>query len=121
MMFRSMWTELDRIFISEEAKVIFSLVAFFLGSTPFQTPAVYSLLNYTELEHDGYWNVRGGMYKIVEEMLKLLHQRGVEIHYQTEIRSVESHQGKISAFVDQNGKRWTADLYISNKIGRAHV
>lgn len=119
MMFRSMWTELDRIFISEEAKVIFSLVAFFLGSTPFQTPAVYSLLNYTELEHDGYWNVRGGMYKIVEEMLKLLHQRGVEIHYQTEIRSVESSQGKISAFVDQNGKRWTADLYISNSDAAA--
>lgn len=38
MMFRSMWKELDGIFVSEEAKVIFSLVAFFLGSTPFQTP-----------------------------------------------------------------------------------
>ncbi|MFN8166272.1 MAG: NAD(P)-binding protein [Bacteroidia bacterium] len=57
-MFRSMWTELDRTFDSNEAKVIFSLVAFFLGDTPFKTPAVYSLLNYTELEHDGYWNVK---------------------------------------------------------------
>ncbi len=48
-MFRSMWRELEKNFDSEEVKVIFSLVAFFLGSTPFQTPAVYSLLNYTEL------------------------------------------------------------------------
>ena len=31
-MFRSMWTELSNTFQSEEARVIFSLVAFFLGS-----------------------------------------------------------------------------------------
>lgn len=114
MMFRSMWKELDGIFSSEEAKVIFSLVAFFLGSTPFQTPAVYSLLNYTELEHDGYWNVKGGMYKIVEELLKLLEARGVKIHYNTEISSISSNNGKIDAFIDTNGKRWTADLYVCN-------
>jgi phytoene desaturase len=69
---RSMWTELERHFDSEHVKVIFSLVAFFLGSTPFDTPAVYSLLNYTELKHDGYWNIKGGMYKIVEEIQKIL-------------------------------------------------
>jgi phytoene desaturase len=119
MMFRSMWKELDGIFSSEEAKVIFSLVAFFLGSTPFQTPAVYSLLNYTELEHDGYWNVKGGMYKIVEELVKLLEARGVKIHYNTEISSVSSHNGKIDAFVDTNGKRWTADLYVCNSDAAA--
>ena len=51
---RTVWNELDRYFKSYEVKVIFSLVAFFLGSTPFDTPAVYSILSYTELKHDGY-------------------------------------------------------------------
>ena len=51
-----------------------SLVAFFPGSTPFDTPAVYSLLNYTELEHDGYWNVKGGMYRITETLVRLLEE-----------------------------------------------
>jgi phytoene desaturase len=69
-LFKSMWSELENHFDAEEVKVIFSLVAFFLGSTPFDTPAVYSLLNYTELQHDGYWNVKGGMYKITEEIVK---------------------------------------------------
>ncbi len=113
-MFRSMWTELGNNFDSEEVKIIFSLVAFFLGSTPFHTPAVYSLLNYTELEHDGYWNVKGGMYTIVEEILKLLEKRNVKIHFNTEIKSVETAEGKVSAFVDQSGKRWTADLFVTN-------
>jgi len=60
-LFRTFWEELERHFDSEEVKIIFSLVAFFLGATPFNTPSVYNLLNYTELEHDGYWNVKGGM------------------------------------------------------------
>ena len=60
-LFRTMWQELDKSFSSEEVKIIFSLVAFFLGSTPFQTPSIYSLLSYTEMRHNGYWNVKGGL------------------------------------------------------------
>lgn len=113
-MFRSMWTELEKNFDSQEVKVIFSLVAFFLGSTPFQTPAVYSLLNYTELIHDGYWNVQGGMYKIVEKIKEILDTRGVKFHFNTEIKSIETDGNKISGFVDQTGKKWTADIYVVN-------
>ena len=113
-MVRSMWQELEKNFDSQEVKVIFSLVSFFLGSTPFETPAVYSLLNYTELKHDGYWNVQGGMYKIVEEIKKILDSRGVKFHFNTEIKSVETDGKNITAFIDQNNKKWSSDIYISN-------
>lgn len=118
-MFRPMWKELDRYFDSHEVKVIFSLVAFFLGATPFETPAVYKLLNYTELRHDGYWNVKGGMYTITEVMVKELEKRGVRIHYNTEITGVLSGRKGIEAFTDQHGKQWTADIYISNSDAAA--
>jgi len=113
-MFRSMWAELERNFETEDVKVIFSLVSFFLGATPFDTPAVYSLLNYTELKHDGYWNVEGGMYKIVEGILPILHSRGVKFHYQTEIKTVRHQYGKMHTAVDQNGKEWNADIFVCN-------
>lgn len=113
-LFRSMWSELEKHYQTEEVKVIFSLVAFFLGATPFDTPAVYSLLNYTELEHDGYWNVQGGMYKITEEIVNLLQKSGVNITYNTEIVGYEELNGKISGFVDSSGKKWVADVYVSN-------
>jgi len=114
LLFRSMWTELERNFDSEHVKIIFSLVAFFLGATPYDTPAVYSLLNYTELKHNGYWNIRGGMYRIVEEMTSLLKARGVEIQFNTEIKEVLQSGGKVTAVVDQHGRQWTADTYICN-------
>ncbi|MCS7074571.1 MAG: FAD-dependent oxidoreductase, partial [Bacteroidia bacterium] len=109
-LFKTMWANLESLFEHEETKVIFSLVAFFLGSTPFETPAVYSLLNYTELKHDGYWSVRGGMYSIVEAIVALLRKRQVEFIYQTEIVQVK-HQGKkVISVLDKNGKEWTSDI-----------
>lgn len=113
-MFRSMWAELEKNFESQEVKVIFSLVSFFLGSTPFQTPAVYSLLNYTELIHDGYWNVQGGMYTIVEKITHILQSRGVKFHFNTEISSIETAENKITGFTDLKGKKWISDIYVVN-------
>jgi phytoene desaturase len=113
-MFYSMWREMERNFESFEVKVIFSLVGFFLGSTPFDTPSVYTLLNYTELVHDGYYNVKGGMYQIVEGILHELNKMGVKIHYHTEINGFTSENGKITSFTDTSGKEWKADRYVVN-------
>ena len=113
-MFYSMWTEMERNFQSFEVKVIFSLVGFFLGATPFDTPAVYTLLNYTELVHDGYYNVKGGMYKIVEGILSELEKRGVQIHYNTEIIGFSEEAGKVISFTDHNGNIWKADQFVVN-------
>lgn len=113
-MFRSMWSELEKTFDSQEAKVIFSLVAFFLGDTPFKTPAVYSLLNYTELQHDGYWNVKGGMYDIVQQLMKLLTERGVTFHFNSEITEVIKENGIVTKMKDKNGKEYEADIFVSN-------
>ncbi|MCY7410423.1 MAG: phytoene desaturase [Chitinophagales bacterium] len=113
-MFTNMWQRLSKNFDSEEVKIIFSLVAFFLGATPYQTPAVYSLMNYMELEHDGYWNVEGGMYKITESIVNLLTDRGVKFHFNTEIISRLEVNGELNGFVDDKGKEWKADIYVVN-------
>ena len=113
-MWRSVWGELDRHFDSREVKEIFSLVAFFLGATPFDTPAIYTLLSYTELVHDGYHNVEGGMYKIVEGLTDEMKKKNIKIHYNTEIVDFYEEKGHLKFFTDQNGKEWTADIYVVN-------
>lgn len=114
MLFRTMWEELNKHFESEQVKIIFSLVAFFLGATPFNTPAVYSLLNYTELKHDGYWNVKGGMYQIVDVMMEELSKRGVQFKFNTEVTEVLSSNGAVTGIRDSDGALWQADVYVVN-------
>lgn len=113
-LFRSVWKELGRYFSSEEVKQIFSLVAFFLGATPYDTPAVYTLLTYTELVHDGYHNVRGGMYKIVEGLIPEMEKRGIRVHYNIEITGYQKSDGSLSALTDQHGNEWKSDIYLIN-------
>jgi phytoene desaturase len=113
-MVRNVWDELGRYFSSREVKEILSLVAFFLGDTPFKTPAVYTLLSYTELEHDGYHNVKGGMYKIVEGLLAELAKKGVTIHYNTEITGFTGNGDKMDSLIDSKGNHFKADTYVIN-------
>lgn len=111
---RSVWGEMSRYFTSYEVRVIFSLVSFFLGATPFDTPAVYTLLSYTEMVHDGYHNVEGGMYRIVEGLVREAEKAGIRIHYNVTITGFEADGRRNRAFTDSAGKRWEADIFVVN-------
>lgn len=118
-LFKSFWKEVKKNFSSKEARQIISLVAFFLGRTPFDTMAIYTLLSYTEFQHDGYFNVEGGMYKIVEGLVDELRKENVEIVYNTEIVDFGSPGDKLQSLVDQNGKKWQADIFLINSDAAA--
>ena len=113
-LFRSFWQEVKRNFDSKEAQQIVSLVAFFLGRTPFDTMAIYTLLSYTEFRHDGYYNVEGGMYKIVEGIVDELKKEQVKITYNTEITDYAGTGQKLDYLLDKNGNKWTADAILIN-------
>ena len=113
-LFRSFWQEVKRNFDSKEAQQIVSLVAFFLGRTPFDTMAIYTLLSYTEFRHDGYYNVEGGMYKIVEGIVNELKKEQVKITYNTEITDYAGTGKKLDYLLDKNGNKWTADAILIN-------
>lgn len=114
LLFRSFWQQVNRHFSSQEARQIISLVAFFLGRTPFDTSAIYTLLSYTEFKHDGYYNVKGGMYKIVEGLLAELNKAGVEIVYNLEAVDFVAHDNKLQQLIDSQGKSWSADIIVVN-------
>ena len=113
-LFRSFWNQVGRYFSSKEAREILSLVAFFLGRTPFDTPATYTLLSYTEFKHDGYYNVNGGMYRIVEGIVEELKKENVKITYNTEINDFIAEGNQLKYLVDNKGKKWNADVFLIN-------
>lgn len=113
-LFKSFWQQVEKHFDSKEVRQIVSLIAFFLGRTPFDTSAVYTLLSHIEFKHNGYYNVKGGMYKIVTGLVEELEKAGVKLHYEVEIDAFVERGGKIVNFIDKQGKSWTADGFVIN-------
>ncbi len=114
LLFSSVQQVVNNHFSSDEVRNIISLPAYFLGNTPAKTNGVYSLLSYTEFLHDGYHNVEGGMYQIVQGLMQELKKSGVETIFDTEITGVERIGNKLTALTDQNGKRYVADQFVVN-------
>ena len=111
---KSFWNQVNQYFESKEARQIFSLISFFLGRTPFDTNAVYTLLSHIEFKHTGYYNVKGGMYTVVETLVHELLKQGATFHYDTEIIDYHSKGNQLVSLLDQNGKSWESDLFVIN-------
>ncbi len=108
------WQHVRRYFSSQEARQIVSLVAFFLGRTPFDTMGIYSLLSYTEFRHDGYYNVEGGMYNVVKGLVSELEKAGATFRYNMEIVAVEGDGSEVKRVVDSEGNGYESDVFLIN-------
>jgi phytoene desaturase len=64
----------------------------FLGATPENTPALYSLMNYADLAL-GTWYPKGGMHQIVRGMVAVAKELGVKIEYNQEVREIVVENG----------------------------
>lgn len=111
---KNFWQHVKQYFDSKEAQQIISLVAFFLGRTPFDTMAIYSLLSYTEFRHDGYYNVEGGMYNIVVGLVRELEKCNITIKYNTEIVKIKADGSNLKKVIDQNGNEYSSDIFLIN-------
>jgi phytoene desaturase len=100
-------------FETDKLRQAFSLQTMYLGLSPFEAPAVYTLLPYTELAEDGLWFPEGGMYSLVEAMWKLAKELGVEFHFESEVEKVPTVKGRASGIV-VNGAELSYDAVLVN-------
>ena len=74
----------------------------FLGATPENTPAMYSLMNYAEMAM-GTWYPMGGMHEIVRAMVSLAEEKGVKILLNQTVQKIDVLNGKATQVVTDQG------------------
>lgn len=74
----------------------------FLGATPEKTPAMYSLMNYADINL-GTWYPMGGMFKVVEAMVSLATEKGVKFHTDTNVLKIEAENSKVKKVITSQG------------------
>jgi phytoene desaturase len=105
------YRSVSRFFRTDKLRQAFSLQTMYLGLSPFEAPAVYSLLPYTELAEDGLWFPEGGMYSLIEAMQQLATELGVTFHLNSPVEEVVVSKDRASG-VRVGGEEIGADAVL---------
>lgn len=111
-MFSSMRKHVQKYFSNPRLKKILEFPVLFLGATPANTPALYSMMNHADLTL-GTWYPMGGMHQIVKAMTSLAEEQGVEIKLNHEVRKIEVTGGNAHRVITETGE-FEADIVIAN-------
>jgi phytoene desaturase len=119
---KSWWDEAADIFSDEEILKVLTFSAVFLGGSPYNTPALYSLLAWADFG-GGVWYPMGGMGKVVEALVKLAESQGVKIETQAEVEKIKITGNRVTAIrvrgeweetgaVIATGDRWWTETQL---------
>lgn len=107
------YNHMGAYFKEPRLKAAFTFQDVYMGLSPFDAPATFSMMPYTELAH-GVWYPRGGMYRVVEALMNLAEQAGVEFVFKTAIERIEVNGTAARGVVLKDGQRLTADIIVAN-------
>ncbi|MCX2740167.1 phytoene desaturase family protein [Pontibacter anaerobius] len=100
--FQSFHKHVRRFFRHEKIIKLMEFPILFLGALPRNTPALYSLMNYADISL-GTWYPVGGMYKIVEGMVRLAEEKGVKFLYNQNVQRLQVQEGSVSHVQTETG------------------
>jgi phytoene desaturase len=111
-MFQSMSTHVRKLFKNEKLIKLLEFPVLFLGATPENTPAMYSLMNYADLAL-GTWFPKGGMHKIVEGMVSVAEELGVKFVYNEAVEKIHIPNGEAKKVITATGE-YEADIVVAS-------
>ncbi|GHB95237.1 phytoene desaturase family protein [Cerasicoccus arenae] len=84
------WTlrqAVEHYFKAPELRQLFSRYATYNGSDPWRTPATFNVISYVEMAF-GSWHIQGGVYQLVEALVRLAGELGVELRSETKAEAL---------------------------------
>jgi 1-hydroxycarotenoid 3,4-desaturase len=110
--FATLWRSLGRHFHDPRLQQLFGRYATYCGSSPWSAPATLMLVAQVEL--DGVWSVKGGMFQVASALAKLGEKHGVKAHYGVSCTKIHTQQGRVSGVQLSTGEYLDADHVIFN-------
>lgn len=107
------YNHIAKYFQDERLKVAFTFQNMYMGVNPTEAPAIFSLMQYTELA-DGVWFPKGGMYSVIEALEKIARQWGVEFIFNTDVEKIVIENDRATGVLMERNQQLNADLVIAN-------
>jgi phytoene desaturase len=104
---------LDRYFADDRLKLAFTFQAKYLGMSPWNCPALFSILSYTEYKF-GIYHVQGGLCRISQAMAKVFTEHGGKLRLGTPVKELKFSGRRVTGLILEDGGRIECDDAIVN-------
>jgi phytoene desaturase len=94
-------------------KSAFTFQDVYMGLSPFEAPATFSMMPYTELAH-GVWYPKGGMYRVVDALVEIAQQAGVTFTFKTAVKQIALNGKRANGVLLEDGQLVEADAVLAN-------
>ena len=101
-----------RYFSHPRLKALMEFPVIFLGASPKEIPALYSLMNYGGYKL-GTWYPMGGYYQLVLAMQKVAALQGAQFHFKHTVEKINTSQGHVTSLLI-NGTLHEFDAVIAS-------
>lgn len=111
-MFEKLDGYIQRYFKNEKIRKILEYTIVFLGGSPYDSPALYSLMSHVDFNM-GVWFPKGGMAALAQAMTTLAEEQGVSFKFNEPVTKVLVNKGLVTG-VKTEHIEYPADLVVIN-------
>ncbi len=111
--FKKMQKYVEKYFKTPEMQKIMQYTLVFLGSSPYNTPAIYSVMTHVDF-NGGVFFPMGGLRSLVDALEKVCNKNGVKFMVNSPVEKIITSNGKATGIKLTNGKIVNADIVVSN-------
>lgn len=114
--YSTLYDRTTKYFKSRHVRRALTFSAMYMGMSPFDAPATYSLLQYAEYAK-GIWYPIGGFYKVVEAIETIARDKfAVDFRYETNVKRIviDERKGAAKGVELDSGEVLQADVVVSN-------
>jgi phytoene desaturase len=102
-----------KFFRNQHLRMAYTFQNIYVGQSPFDSPALFSMVPAAELTEGSFFPV-GGMYTIVEKLLACAHSCGVQFHYNKPVKRIRLTGSKAESIILEDGSEIRADIIVAN-------
>lgn len=111
--YRSVYGLVSKYIKDERLRQAFSFQPLLIGGNPFRATSIYLLIHWLERKW-GVHYAKGGTTALVNALVTLLEEIGVEMHFNAPVAEIEVEGARVASVRTEDGRSFAASHVISN-------
>jgi len=111
--FSTMHNFVKRFFRSTRLQQVMEYTMVFLGTSPYEAPALYNLMSHMDFNQGVFYPI-GGFYELINALASIAEKNGAVLRTDAPVNKIIVENGRTTGVRLDNGEEIAADMVISN-------